>query len=311
MRVTSNSFNTSLVDQLGSLTTRQARLQQQAATGQRVSTPEDDPTAMQLALNLDSESKRVGQYKSNINAQQQVGTMTIDTMKALKKISDRAGEIATLADGLKSPQELQVYSTEVRELIKQAVQLANTKNGANYILAGTKTDAAPFSATTDSSGQVTAVTYNGNTETADVEIAEGVKSSMQMLGANSSGSGPRGLLTDSRYGVDFFNHLISLQNHLQNGDAAAVKSTDFGNLSKDGDNFAYQFGWVGAMQSRLEATTALHNSRGTAIEAQVSSNVDADLAQTLVKLNETQNAYKAALQTAGTVLNLSLLDYLH
>ena len=33
---------------------------------------------------------------------------------------------------------------------------------------------------------------------------------------------PRGLITDSRFGADFFNHLISLQDHLLAGDSAAI-----------------------------------------------------------------------------------------
>ena len=43
MRVTANTFPNSLLNQLSSLATRQNRLQNQAATGQRVQFPEDDP----------------------------------------------------------------------------------------------------------------------------------------------------------------------------------------------------------------------------------------------------------------------------
>ena len=101
MRVTSSSFPNTLITQLGSLATRQAQLQSQVATGQRVQRPEDDPGAMRRVLDLQTESKTVGQYQRNIVRQQELATDTFSAVKALKRISDRAGEIATLADGLR------------------------------------------------------------------------------------------------------------------------------------------------------------------------------------------------------------------
>jgi len=164
--------------------------------------PEDDPAAMQRVLNLQAESLSNTQYQNNIAALQNKATSTYGAINGLKTISDRAGEIATLADGTKSPQDLAAYATEVNGLIQQAVQLANTKYQGDYILAGTTTGAAPFVATTDSSGNVTAVTYQGNTSVAQSEIAQ-MSPPRPDLGANTTGSGPRGLITDSRYGADF------------------------------------------------------------------------------------------------------------
>ncbi|MCI0540901.1 MAG: hypothetical protein L0Z50_37345, partial [Verrucomicrobiales bacterium] len=117
MRVTSNSFPNTLIDQLGTLTARQSRLQMQAATGQRIQSPEDDPVALRRVLDLQVESTTVSQYRDNIARQQEIAHATYGAMKSLKKISDRANEIATLADGLKSQPELQGYAAEITELI--------------------------------------------------------------------------------------------------------------------------------------------------------------------------------------------------
>ena len=46
-------------------------------------------------------------------------------MKSIKKISDRASEIATLADDLRSDTELNAYAKEMTQLIKQAADLLN------------------------------------------------------------------------------------------------------------------------------------------------------------------------------------------
>jgi flagellar hook-associated protein 3 FlgL len=310
MRVASNSFTNSLVTQLGDLTARQARLQNQVATGQRVALPSDDPVAMQRALNLQAEAGAVGQYGSNIARLQEVAGANHEVMRGLKRVLDRAGEIATLADGLKSPAELRVYAAELNELIQQAAQWANTKHRGDFLLAGTRSDAAPFVVATDPDGSVTSVTYQGNASVAEAEVAEGATLSAGVPGANSSGSGARGLLADARSGADFFAHLIALKDNLLAGDTAAIAAADRASLAADEENLLFHLGQNGAVQSRLEAAAALARNRGLSLEQSVSAEVDADLAQTLVRLSETQTAYQAALQSAGSILNVSLLDYL-
>jgi flagellar hook-associated protein 3 FlgL len=310
MRVASNTFSTNLMDQLMQLQNRQNRLQNQAATGQKLTLPEDDPGAMRRVLDLQTASRATAQYQSNISALQEQATTTYNAISSLKTISDRAGEIATLADGLKSPQELATYATEVTNLIKQAVQVVNTKDRGNYILAGTKTDTQPFIANTDANGNVTSVSYNGNTDVSQSEIAENVTVTAQVPGENSSGSGPRGLLADSRYGADFLNHLISLQNHLLAGDTASIASTDRAQLGKDEENILYHIGANGALQSRLDSTDKIASQQGLSIDGQISQETSADLAQTLTQLSQTQTAYQAALQSGAKLMGTSLLDYL-
>ncbi len=310
MRVTANTFSQSLVNHLGSLAVRQQRLQSQAATGQRIRLPEDDPVALRRVIDLQAEFGAVGQYSRNIAREQEKAKATYSNINSIKTISDRAREIATLADGLKSPEEMRSYAVEVTSLIKQAAQVMNARHNGDYIFGGTRTDIPPMDLEMDANGLVTAVTYQGNTDSSPVEIAEGVTLSAQVIGENNSGSGSRGLITDSRSGADFFNHLIALQNHLLGNDVASIASTDRAALAQDEDNILYHISNNGAIQSRLEAAAAVTSERSISVEGQVSREVDADLAQTLVKLGQVQTAYQAALQSGGTILNLSLLDYL-
>ena len=311
MRVTANTFANGLVDQLNRLAIRQNNLQNQAATGQRITLPEDDPTAMRRVLDLQTEARSTSQYQGNIDRHRELAGASYAGMAALKKVSDRASEIATLADGLKSKDELAAYAAELNEMIKQGVQVANTKNRGDYIFAGTRSDQPPFAATTDASGQVNAVGYAGNTDLAKSEIASGVTVTAQALGANTTGTGPRGLLADSRTGADFFNHLISLRDNLVSGNTAAINSATLPQIAADQENFILHFSANGSVQSRLDATSASGKSRGNSIETLVSKEADADLSTTLVRLNQTQTAYKAALQSGGKILGQSLLDYLH
>jgi flagellar hook-associated protein 3 FlgL len=311
MRVTGNAFAESLVNQLGRLTTRQNRLQSQAASGQRVTLPEDDPVAMQRILDLQSQAGKLSQYRENIARLGETAQASYGVLTQLKKISDRAGELAVLADGTKSPKELELYATEVNELLKQAVQVSNTQFQGNYLLSGTLSDQPPFGSSTDAEGKVVAVNYQGNQSIPAAEIAQGTVVSVLNPGSNSTGAGARGLITDSRFGADFFNHLISLRDHLLAGNTTAIADTDRSNLGKDEENLVHQVGQNAIVQARLEAVGSAATKQGDAMESLISKQADADLAQTMVQLNQTQNAYRAALQSGATLLSTSLLDYMH
>ena len=127
MRVTANTFPNSLIDQLSQLSVRQNRLQNQAATGQLLQFPEDNPTAMRRVLDMQAESQTISQYQRNIRREQELATASFDVMKSLKKISDKVGEIATSAGGITSPAEMTVLAKQVSQQILAAVQAANVR----------------------------------------------------------------------------------------------------------------------------------------------------------------------------------------
>ena len=202
MRIAFNSLPDALVSQLANLTSQQNRLQNQAATGQRISQLEDDPATMRRVMDLQVSGNQIGQYRQNIASLQQRATSSYTAMDGLQTISQRAGELATMADGTRSPAELQTYATEVTQLIQQAAQLMNSKYQGDYLFGGTQTGQPPFVVATDANGNVTSVTYQGNDSVASAEIAPGTTVSVQVPGVNTSGSGPTGLITDSRNGAD-------------------------------------------------------------------------------------------------------------
>lgn len=310
MRVASNSFNSQFLDQIRTLTARQNRLQTQAATGQRIQSAEDDPAAMRRVLDLQAEGSGIKQFQNNIAMLSEKATASYGILRGLNTISDRMMELATLADGTRSAEELKIYAVEAGQLIEQGAQLVNAKHNGDYLFGGTRTDQPPFVVTKDPDGKITSVAYLGNTDTPDVEIAEGSFVSVQVPGANVSGSGAPGLITDNRTGADFFAHMIAFQTHLNAGDTASIAATDRAALGKDEDHLILQIGTSVATQSRLEAAQSIATSRSYSVDSLISKEANADLAQTLVQLNQTQTAYQAALQSGASIMQLSLLNYL-
>jgi flagellar hook-associated protein 3 FlgL len=311
MRVATNTFPNSLPTQLATLVAQQNRLQNQAATGKRVSQLDDDPSVMRQVMDFQVQNSQIAQYRKNITSLQTQAASSYNAISGLQTISARAGEIATLADGTKSPQELSSYATEIAQLIQQGVQLMNSSGQGGYLFGGTQTTQPPFVATTDANGNVTGVTYQGNDSVPAAEIAAGVTLSVQVPGVNTSGTGPDGVITDTRNGADFFNHLIALQNHLLAGDTAAISSQDAPALAKDEDNITSQVANNGLIQSHLSTADSLASAQSLSIKQAVAQASDVDLAQTLTQLSAAQTAYQVALASGAKLLSQdTLLNYL-
>jgi flagellar hook-associated protein 3 FlgL len=312
MRIAGTSYSESMINQLNYLSSQQYLLQSQISTGQRVQKPEDDPAAMAQALGLQTDASAQAQYAQNISTLQTGANTAYDAMQQIKTISDRAGEIATLADGTKTPTELQAYATEVNQLIQQTVQLANTKDGDHYIFSGTQSSTAPFTATTDANGNVTAVSYQGNTNVAETEIAQGTTVSIGTPGENTTGSGARGLLVDSRYGADFFNHLISLQKDLASGNTSNIAKVDQPALAKDEDNLIYQISNNGVLQSRLDSAATTASNQQSSLQQSFTKVAGVDMTKAITALSQAQSTYQAALSSSSVLLQLqqSVMTYL-
>ena len=310
MRITSNTASDHLLAQLEKLGTRQAALQKQASTGMRVQSMEDDPAAVGEALGIQAEAAQNSQYLDNISRQQEKATATHNTLRDLKKVLDRAQEIAVLADDLKSPEQLQDYAAEIGQLIDHAAAMANTRHGGQYLFSGTSLN-KPFEIVRSASGDLSEVRYAGSEITNQVEISRGVAVSSSIPGANTTGTAERGLFVDSRSGADLFGNLIRLQKRLSEGNTAAIATEDRVALSNDETNFIHHITANSALHARLEAASSSLKTKGTELKTQLSARIDADLAETMVNFSQTQTAYQVALQSAGRVMaSMSLMDFL-
>jgi len=311
MNVTNTSFSSNFIYEIQNLESQQNTLQQQTSSGLKVTLPENNPGVMNQVLNLQTEASSDTQYQSNITQLQNSATTSSDALNSLQTIVEQAGEIATNADGVNSSTQLSTYATQVGQLVQEALQIGNTQDAeGNYIFGGTDTSGPPFTATTDANGNITGVTYKGNTSVAKSEIAPGLAVTAQTPGENNTGSGAEGVFADSRTGADIFSHLIALQQDLTSGNTSAISSTDSPNLAKDEDNVVTQISGNAVLQSTLEAAGNVATQNATNIDTQMSDDTNADMATTLTQLSQVQTAYQAALESGTMVMSTSLINFL-
>ncbi|MBI2511278.1 MAG: flagellin [Opitutae bacterium] len=297
MRIASSTVSDNIVRQIQNLGSQQARLQSQVANGQRITNPDDDPAAVSRVINLESERRGIEQFQRNAERALEVSQASYSGLQQIKKLSDRATEVGTLGTGAISSDARTAYASEINQLIEQAVQLGNTKFRNDYIYAGTAVDTPPFAATRDASGEVTGATYAGNTTQSAIALSESSSVAPGTSGATNTGIG------------DFINRLVALRDALRGGTTAAVQTAQTDLLSSE-DVLVDALSEHGAVQMRIEVNQTQQSERAENLEKLVSAEADGDLPSAIVKLNQTQVAYQAALQSASNIMKLSLLDYL-
>lgn len=297
MRIATNTVQETIVRQIQQLGAQTSKLQNQVATGQRILSADEDPAASARVLDYQSELRRVDQFDENATRAIEISQATFASLRDTKEISDRATELATLGRSPTSPDALQAYASEVNQLIEQLLQVGNTRLGNDYLFAGTAVDAAPYTATRDAAGNVTAVAYAGNLSVASIPLSE--------VASVAPSSSP-----DTNLAVrDLLNELVRLRDALNTNDSAAV-ATSQENLINGEDAFVTALAATGAVQTRIEVNRAQQQGRGDNLVGLIGRETTVDLPDAIVRLNQSQVAYQAALQSAANIMKISLLDYI-
>ncbi len=338
MRVTSNSFPERLLGHLQRTTKDMNMLNEQVSTGQRISKVSDDSASANRILDMQEEKGRITQFSKNAARAQNINNTTISQLQNFIQISDRVGELATLADGLNGADGLTAYAEEVDELLQHAMQSANAEFNGEYIFGGVDTGTAPFEVDkmkdadgnlyvkdldtgvitkTDADGNVVPPPTDGHVFPDDGKIAGVVyRGADKGSEFHLSETGKIHAQTDgttNRQFADFINNMIALRDGLESGAPSNDPSKMMDvrkNLGDSEDKLIFALSRQGSVQMRIEFDLNLNKQRFTDLEENISSEADVDIAQTIVRLTQVQNAYQASLKSAGQVLNQSLLDYL-
>jgi flagellar hook-associated protein 3 FlgL len=167
MRVTFNHFPDTLLGRLQSLGREQNKALIQLSTGQRIDAPSDDAPAMQRVLNLRTEKKQNQQFYRNAIDGLERSKVTFSSLEQIKDLLGRASELSANISGASSEQEYSAKAAEIDQLIKQGVNVANTRLRGNYLFSGDTTLVEPFKLENNK------VSYLGSNDETQIRIGEG------------------------------------------------------------------------------------------------------------------------------------------
>ncbi len=296
MRVPTYTLTSDILQRLESLSTKRNLLHKQAATGRRLERPSDDPALMNRTLHNLSEQRDMQQYRRNQNYADAISMKSYSVLQRFQDMTNRAQEISMLGGAVLNDDHFIAYAEEVNEMINEAVGLGNSTHLGRSIFAGTNTGVQPFNATVVG-GEVTALTYDGNTDDAQVFIGKNAKITPNLESSQNAQL------------IAFTERLITLRDELRAGNDAAVSALQFDFLDSE-DDMVRAIGNVAATQARIQTAQVMDERQYSKISETIAAETEVDLPTAITQLSQTQVAYEAALQGGAKIMNMSLLNYL-
>ena len=294
MRVTNKLMADTVASDLSKSIQGLLKTQTMLASGKRINAPSDDPIGMGKVLNYRTTISTIEQYTRNIAHGKSWLSATDSALGAIDELLTRAKELATSqATETATAQTRAIAATEVKNIYDQIVQFANTTVENSHIFAGHKTDAAPF--TRDAAYNVT---YSGDAGDIPITVGEDVTLTVNETGGEA-------FMT----GSNIFDTLRDLINGLENDDTAAI-SNQLTPLDNGLSQVLGARAETGARLNRLETTENYFANFKLNVSQRLSGVEDTDIAQATTDLVTLQAGYQAALASAASVIQPSLLDFL-
>ncbi|MFA6241011.1 MAG: flagellar hook-associated protein FlgL [Candidatus Hydrogenedentales bacterium] len=299
LRVTQGIVLSRLLTNIQDQSKRILDLQTQLSTGLRVNTVSDNPVDARRAMNTRSTIAKNQQYIDNMSTAAPQLEGAVSSIQTMLDAVARARELTLSgANGTEGQAALDAIAEEVNQILEGAVNTANHQEGNLYIFGGTHTRTKAYEVTRDVDGDITAVTYQGNSERISVAVADGVSVRVTEPGST--------LFQGSQ---DVFQTLIDIRDALLAGDQSVLQNQSLDELETVRGQLTQGMSRLGAVQNRL---TTLNNDTEDfqiQLEELLSDSRDADFADVILRLNAQSNAFQAALSAAARVIQPSLLDY--
>lgn len=145
MRVTNNMVTSQVIFNTQLAIKRYMNVQEGLSSGRRINRPSDDPLGTLRDLDYRTELSKITQYRKNIS-QGLTWLTTYDSALAdVKNLVSEAKEVAiTMANDTYDAAARQASANEVKSILDQIIQIANTQLEGRHIFSGFRTSVKPF-----------------------------------------------------------------------------------------------------------------------------------------------------------------------
>ena len=299
-RVTQESLSRTTLSNIRLNYKKMQETQEKLSSGKQINRPSDDPSGTRKVLGLKSEEFQVQQFLDNTETAKEQINFTSNTLESIQDVFSKIKELTIQASNDTLGQsERKTIAGELDELMESVLQFANIDNDGRYIFSGTKTHTQAFTATRDSSGTISSVSYSGNNEEIKFQIGPSTFIQVNLPGGK--------LFQDNKV----FSTLISLRDNLK---AGTFDSSAFSSLRSDlntaTDALSTEITKYGAKANRLELTANSLDNSQAALKELISYTEDADMTSLILDLQNQENVLQSSLQTGAKIIQPTLLDFL-
>lgn len=281
----------------------------QVASGIAVNVPSDNPIAYTTLQEADNASLQYSTYNQNMTNATTTLDASTSALQNVNNILTQAQDIATQgADASTDSTGYQGLAKEVTSLISELLTNANASQGGTYLFGGTANNAAPFEVTsTDSSGNPTAITYNGSSNASQVLIGPN-----QTVNTEYDGS-----QVFQQSGSDVFQALINLQNNLTNPTLTQSQNSMSQALNQSLSEISSAANAIQNVEAQQSSSITMLSSLQTQVQSlqtaansQASNVSSTNYASAIVQMQEQDTALQASMEVSSKMLQTSLLNFL-
>ncbi|HEY3083175.1 MAG TPA: flagellar hook-associated protein FlgL [Chloroflexota bacterium] len=297
-RVTERLLVDNFLSNIQANSRRFERLQEEVATGRRITRPSDDPTGTVTSLVLRSKDAENEQAQKNIDLAAGWLNATDVGLQDVSGLVQRVRELTVQgANETLSSQERSALAAEVDQLLEHTMQIANTRYGDRYIFGGHSTRTQPFTFQVDATGNKIGWTYSGDDGQILRHVAPGVTMSINTPGSDVF--------------PQVFDALISVRDDLRANDSDSLSLNRLDELENVHDDVLDALlSQVGSKGARLDLTKSQLSAARLNDAEVLSKTEDADMSDSIIKLNAQQTALQAALAAGARVVQPTLIDFL-
>lgn len=300
MRVTNNMLTQNLLKNLQNANNKMDLIQQQLATGQRITKPSDDPIKIETAMRLKNTLSAMGQWQENAGQGAAFMDTTEGILANMTSMLQRMRELAVQgANGSNADGDLEQIAIEVEQLTEQFQLLANSQYGSKYIFSGTHIDKAPMPLAYSDPG----FQWQGNNKIIQVEVGNNLNLPISIDGKKLFGIDAAGKNSS------VFQTLTNLSQALNDQNSIGINQA-LGEIDQHIDTVLSVRAELGAKTNRLEVINNQLDNSIINLKQNLSKIQDVDMAETIMEFQSIQNTFRAALSVGSQIIQPSLVDFI-
>ncbi|MFN0146791.1 MAG: flagellar hook-associated protein FlgL [Dehalococcoidia bacterium] len=294
MRVSEQTRQTARTVSIQTATERLDRVQQQLATGRRISNVSEDPAAASIALGHRNSLGFEAQMRRNLTG----GVAFIDASEAaLASVTDALQRVRELtvqaSSGTVSTSDRTAIAQEVNQLIGQIAQLANSDFAGAYVFAGHRSDQPAYIVT---GTPPATVTYQGDAGQRVRRISRQDATAVNVTGPAVFGT--------------VFTDLIALRDNLNASVPPSVIAPSIATIDAALERVVSARADLGSRANRFDAAFSVSERTDVDLQKLRADVEEVDITAAISQFTAAQQALEAALGAVGRTSSMSLLNFL-
>ena len=270
---------------------------EQLATGQLINMPSDSPVGASELVQNQAQLAQTDQFIQNTSNVEGLLQTADSTLSSVVTALNQAISVGTQgSNGTNSAADLEALAQQVEGIQSQVLGYANATYQGNYVFSGTATNTPAFSLDPTAPD---GVTYNGNTDTNTVQIADGDSVQTNLPGSQ--------LFQGS--GGDVMGALQQLVTALQSGNTAAVGTATTA-LNGALNYLSQQRIFYGSALQQLTSNQSYLQTEQVNLQTAANTIDGVNLAQAANNLSQAETTQSATLAALAKVIPENLLQYL-